>query len=441
MLREAVDAAQRLAGRLGRVPGVGRVQAVVAVAAGAAQLAEVRQQPHAPAVVRLGQRQQRLQLAALHLLELVAGRALVDHAALVHHIGQAVGHPGFGRLAVAAGAAGFLVVALDVLGQVEVGHEAHVGLVDAHAEGDGGHHHDGVLAQEAVLVLLPHRGVQARVVRQRGDAFVGQPHRGFFHLLAGAAVHDARFAFVLVAHEAHQLRARVVLLDDGVADVGPVEAGHEDARFVQRQPLHDVGAGDVVGGGGERHPRHLRKALVQLRQAQVLGPEIVAPLAHAVRFVDGEQAQQPALVERIQHRQKARRQQPLGRGIQHHQAAAAQLALHVLRFFAAERGIEEGRMHAGFFQRTHLVVHQGDQRAHHHRHAMAAAVPHDGRHLIAQALAAAGGHQHQRVAAGRHMLDDVALHAAERGVAEYLVENFDRRGGGGVRAVHGSPAS
>jgi hypothetical protein len=96
--------------------------------------------------------------------------ALVDHAALVDHVGQAVGHPGVGRLAVAAGAAGLLVVALDVLGQVEVGDEAHVGLVDAHAEGDGGHHHHALLAQEAVLVAAARVGVQAGVVGQRGDA-------------------------------------------------------------------------------------------------------------------------------------------------------------------------------------------------------------------------------------------------------------------------------
>ena len=136
---------------------------------GAACLAEVAEQAHAPAVVRLGQRQQRVELAALQALEVLLGLALVDHAALVHHVGQAVGHPGVGRRAVAAGAAGLLVVALDVLRQVEVGDEAHVGLVDAHAEGDGGHHHDAVLAQEAVLVAAAHGGVQPGVVRQRAS--------------------------------------------------------------------------------------------------------------------------------------------------------------------------------------------------------------------------------------------------------------------------------
>ena len=134
------------------------------------------------------------------LLELLAGRALVDHAALVHHVLQAVGHPGVGRQAVAAGAAGLLVVALDVLGQVEVGDEAHVGLVDAHAEGDGGDHHDAVLAQEAVLVALAH----ARRPARRGTAGPRCPARCSISavsstLLARLAVDDAGVARVLVA--------------------------------------------------------------------------------------------------------------------------------------------------------------------------------------------------------------------------------------------------
>ena len=55
-------------------------------------------------------------------------------------------------------------------GQVEVGDEAHVGLVDAHAEGDRRHHHHAVLAQEAVLVPAPRVGVEPGVIGQRGDA-------------------------------------------------------------------------------------------------------------------------------------------------------------------------------------------------------------------------------------------------------------------------------
>ncbi len=88
------------------------------------------------------------------------------------HVLQPVGHPGVGRQAVAPGAAGLLVVGLDALGQVQVGDEAHVRLVDAHAEGDGGDDDDAVLAQEALLVARAGLGRQAGVVGQRGPALV-----------------------------------------------------------------------------------------------------------------------------------------------------------------------------------------------------------------------------------------------------------------------------
>jgi len=94
---------------------------------------------------------------------------------------------------------------------------------------------------------------------------------------------------VLGAQERQQLRPRVGFLDDTVADVRPVEAGHELARARQPQALHDFLARDAVGRRGERDARHAGKALMQLRQLHVLRAEVVAPLRHAVRLVDGEQ--------------------------------------------------------------------------------------------------------------------------------------------------------
>jgi hypothetical protein len=73
----------------------------------------------------------------------------------------------------------------------------------------------------------------------------------------------------------------------------------------------------------------------------------------------------------------------------------------------------------GFPQRRHLVLHQGDER----RDDDGRARPQQGRDLVAQRLAAAGGHQHQRVAAGGDPVDDRRLLAAEGGIAENLVEN------------------
>ena len=178
-----------------------------------------------------------------------------------------------------------------------MGDKAHVGLVDAHAEGDGGHHHHAFFAQEAILVGLAQPGVQAGMVGQGGDALRLQPLGDLFHALAALAVDDAGVASVLGLDEAQQLAARVGLLDDAVADVGSVKGADELARAFQLQPLDDVSARDVVGGGGERHARRVRVARMEHAQGRVLRAEVMAPLAHAVGFVDGKQAQQAALVE------------------------------------------------------------------------------------------------------------------------------------------------
>ena len=85
------------------------------------------------------------------------------------------------------------------------------------------------------------------------------------------------------------MRGGVLLRDDGVADVGPVKAADEQARVLQLQPLDDVFAREGIGRGRERNARHLRVALVQQRERPVLGAEVMPPLAHAMRFVDGEQ--------------------------------------------------------------------------------------------------------------------------------------------------------
>ena len=48
---------------------------------------------------------------------------------------------------------------------------------------------------------------------------------------------------------------------------------------------------------------------------------------------------------------------------------------------------------------------------------------HDGRDLVAQGLATARGHEHERVAAGNDVLHDPRLGAAELVVAEDFLED------------------
>ena len=139
--------------------------------------------------------------------------------------------------------------------------------------------------------------------------------------------------------EAQQLGRRVFLFNNGVADVWTVKAADELLRVFELQALDDVSAGECISGGGECHARHAGKALVQHGEGAVLGAKVVAPLAHAMRFVNGKQAELALFMQRIELRQKARRGDALGRGIQQRDLAAAQALFDRVGFFATEAGV------------------------------------------------------------------------------------------------------
>ncbi len=133
----------------------------------------------------------------------------------------------------------------------------------------------------------------------------------------------------------------------------------------------------------------------QAGQLAVFRAELVAPLRDAMRLVDREQRE-------LQARQPLHRavaQQPFGRDVEQVELLLDQVARDAARFGGIELGMQRAGRHAELAQRRDLVVHQRDQRRDDHR----GAGPAQRGHLVADALAAAGRHQHQRVAAG----DDV----------------------------------
>ena len=227
-------------------------------------------------------------------------------------------------------------------------------------------------------------------------------------------------------YETQQLAHRLSLFDHPVADIGPVKAADELPGRTQIQPLDHVLPGQRIGRGGQSHPGHLGELLMQERQSPVFGPKVMPPLADAMRLVDGKQAKQALLIQRAQLPQHARGVEPLRRHVEQGQLGALQPGLHLLGLLKAQAGIEKGRRHARLQQSAHLIVHQRNQGRDHHRNPQAGALAGNGRYLIAQRLAAAGRHEHQGVAAGDHMLDDVLLRAAKTVVTEDLAEDLQR---------------
>ena len=184
---------------------------------------------------------------------------------------QAVGHPGVGGQAVAAGAAGLLVVGLEALRQVEVGDEADVRLVDPHAEGDGRDHDHAVLAPEALLVALARLAVSMPAwYGSARDALSGEqlgrlldPSRATGGRRCRSRRHGSR-------EEGEELPlAALALVDDAVADVRPVEAGDEDRarrRARSRSTISRRVGGSAVAVSAM--PRHVRESARQHRRAR-----------------------------------------------------------------------------------------------------------------------------------------------------------------------------
>ena len=176
-------------------------------------------------------------------------------------------------------------------------------------------------------------------------------------------------------------------------------------------------AGRRIGGGGQRDARHLRAALVQQGQFAVFGPEIVAPLRDAMRLVDGEQGD-PAAIEQRQEafgaagaparRRAGRGRRPAVRARPRPRPRAVSEELRKAARTPSCSSASTWSCISAISGETTMAVPGAQQR----------------RHLVAQRLAAAGGHQHQAVAAGEDLLDDGGLLAAECGMAEDAAEDF-----------------
>ena len=348
--------------------------------------------------------------------------ALPSAAAFLHLVEP---HPGAGevlcppqqqrdrRIAIAARAAGFLVIGLDRFRHTRMGDEAHVGLVDSHAESHRGNHHHVFAGNECGLIGGAHLRVQSGVIGQDGPpGHERQLVRQFLHLAPGRGIDDAGAG--LLGHQGGQLPHRIVAVADGIADIGPVEPGDDQAVVGNAQLGQHVGAGVGVCRGGQGQTRNLRKGIHQRTQRAVVRPEIMAPLGDAMRFVDGEEADRRAAQQFAEMALAG----AFRRDVEQVQLARAEAGDGALAVFRIVGAGQAGGADTIGFGAAQLIVHQRDQRGDHH----AGSRQGDGGQLIGQALARAGGHHRQRRLARHDPAHDLILHPAKGGEAEGIVQ-------------------
>jgi hypothetical protein len=137
-----------------------------------------------------------------------------------------------------------------------------------------------------------------------------------------------------------------------------VRATDETNGIGEIEPHHDFVARAGIGRCRQRHTRHAGKMLLQYVQPKIVLAEIVAPLRHAVRFVDGDQRNRQS----HQPFQRAGLQQAFRCDIHEIECAGRHVVEHLLLRVPVQRRVEVRGPNADLGQRGHLVAHQRDQR-------------------------------------------------------------------------------
>ena len=323
-------------------------------------------------------------------------------------------------LAVAARAPDLLVVRVERLRDLAVEHPADVGLVDPHAEGGRGDDHLQIRVHEPLLHGVALAGLHAGVVGGGGHAALAQRSGELLGLPARRDVDDPRLRRRL--HRVHQ-RTQLALGPplavealDREPDVGPVEAAHEHGRIAQPEPLDDLLAHRRRRRRGEGEDRGPPERLRRRSDAQVLGPEVVAPFGDAVRLVDHQQ-------RRMCHRQLGQHVlvgELLGGQEQELERILGELGERPLALGRGQARVDLRRAARGALPEVlDLVALEGDQRRDDDRRALDQQ-PGD---LVDRRLAGAGRHHDQRVAAREHGLDRLTLARSQRLEPERLARD------------------
>jgi hypothetical protein len=165
---------------------------------------------------------------------------------------------------------------------------------------------------------------------------------------------------------------------------------------------------------------------------QVVGAEVVPPGAHAVGLVHGEEADAGA----GEAGEEALVVEALRRDVEEHPLAGVHPPQDLARLLGSERAVEPGGGDPPAAEVVHLVLHQGDEGAHHDRDA----VEELRAELVDQALAAPRGQDHQRPPVLEERGDRLPLAGEEAGVAEAVAKHRlgAGQGGGGGHSLRSS---
>ena len=157
-------------------------------------------------------------------------------------------------------------------------HKPHIGLVDSHAKGNGGHYHVDILLDEGILVVRACLAVHARMIGQRFDVIHPQQLGQFFNLFPAQTIYNSRFTLVGF-DEADNIAVDILCFSAHlIIEVRAVKRGFEHPCIGHGQILLDVVLHLGGGRGGERNDGSCAYHVDNGTDATVFRAEIMSPL-------------------------------------------------------------------------------------------------------------------------------------------------------------------
>ena len=208
-------------------------------------------------------------------------------------------------------------------------------------------------------LLYPLLALEPGVVGLGGQAGGDERLRDRLGVLARPRVDDRRAHRRVAQAVLEQLQATCPAARlDGVEDeVRAVEAGVHLDGIAEREALTDIGLHPRGCCRRQRQAGRVIEFLAQTPELHVVGPEVMAPLGDAMRFVDDEERH-----EAFPHQtQKSFVLNPLRRHIEQFEALQVEPLDHVVSLLLGQTGVKGGGGDVALFEALDLILHQGDE--------------------------------------------------------------------------------
>ena len=181
------------------------------------------------------------------------------------------------------------------------------------------------------------------------------------------------------------------------------------------------------GAGGEGRDRQIREIRAQRAQLAVFRAEFVSPFGDAMCLVDGEEGDRNSL----EPGNGVRLRQALGRKIQQTIRAGGSVS-HDARLSGRHRAVERGRGNTHLEKLRDLILHERDERRNDDR---GFSEQRSGQ-LVAERLAATGGHDHAGIFSGEQAAHDLFLQGQEGVISPVAFEESQETGRENSRSNH-----